>query len=102
MGVFPKDLTDQMQPLWRDRVLVVGTAVYRTSGNLLRVEAEDIQTGNDAPNLFSRLPTPSHAKLNSNDLRESQGKRSGMAAIMGKWPGEETEEEIEAALEQIS
>jgi len=25
-----------------------------------------------------------------------------MAAIMGRWPGDETEEEIEAALEQIS
>jgi len=35
-------------------------------------------------------------------LRKPQGTRSGMAAIMGRWPGEETEEEIEAALEQIS
>ena len=35
-------------------------------------------------------------------LRKSQGTRSGMAAIMGRWPGDETEEEIEAALEHIS
>jgi hypothetical protein len=31
-----------------------------------------------------------------------QGPRSGMAAIMGRWPGDETEKEIHEALECIS
>jgi hypothetical protein len=102
VGVYPEALSDQMQAFWRNRVLVVGTAIYRISGNLLRVEAEDIQAGDDESDLFSRLPTPSHAKLDSGELQRPQGPRSGMAAIMGQWPSDETEEEIEAALEQIS
>jgi hypothetical protein len=102
VGVFPEDLADQLQTLWRTRVLVVGTAVYRASGNLLRVEADDIQNGENAAGLFSQLPTPSHSRLDANRLRRPQGPRSGMAAIMGRWPGDETDEEIEQALERLS
>jgi hypothetical protein len=100
-GVFPEEMSDRLQQLWRTRVLVVGTSVFRASGNLLRIEAESIEDGVTAASLFSKAPTASNAKLDVSRLRKPQGARSGMAAIMGRWPGDETEEEIERALERI-
>ena len=101
-GVYPDEISDRLQELWRQRVLVLGTSVFRASGNLLRVEAESIDDGANASPLFSTPPVASRSRLDANRLRKSQGTRSGMAAIMGRWPGDETEEEIEAALEHIS
>ena len=101
-GVYPVDISDKLQTLWRKRVLVLGTSVFRASGNLLRVEAETIDDGTNAASLFSTFPVASNGRLDPNRLRKSQGSRSGMAAIMNRWPGDESDEEIEAALELIS
>ncbi len=101
-GVYPEELSDDLQVLWRKRVLVLGTSVFRASGNLLRVEAESIESGENAASIFSTPPIANSSRLDSNRLRKLQGPRSGMAAIMGRWPGDETDEEIEEALERIS
>jgi hypothetical protein len=102
VGIFSEDEVDCMQRLWRTSVLVLGTAIYRASGMLLRVDAESVKAGEDEPAVFSRLPIPSSARIDVSRLRKSQGSRSGMAAIMGQWPGDETDEDIEAALEKLS
>lgn len=101
-GVYPDDISDRLQRLWRKRVLVLGSSVFRASGNVLRVEAESIDESANASSLFSTPPVASSSRLDANRLRKTQGTRSGMAAIMGRWPGEETEEEIEQALERVS
>jgi hypothetical protein len=101
-GVYPEEISDQLRKLWKRRVLVLGTSIFRASGNLLRVEAESIEDGANGSSIFSTPPVASASRLDPNRLRKTQGPRSGMAAIMGRWPGDETEEEIEAALEQIS
>jgi hypothetical protein len=101
-GVYPEEISDRLRKLWKRRVLVLGTSIFRASGNLLRVEAESIEDGTNASSIFSTPPVASGSRLDPNRLRKTQGVRSGMAAIMGRWPGDETEEEIEAALEQIS
>jgi len=101
-GVFPEDQSDRMQALWRERVLVLGMAIYRASGRLLRVEAERILPGKGEPSMFSQLPSPPHVKLDTSKFRKPQGPRSGMAAIIGRWPSDESDEEIEQALEKLS
>ena len=101
-GVYPKEISDELQQLWRKRVLVLGTSVFRASGNLLRVEADSIQNGERSAPLFSTLPIANGSRLDANRLRKGQGPRSGMAAIMDRWPGDETEVEISEALEQLS
>lgn len=101
-GVYPEEISNRLQELWRQRVLVLGTSVFRASGNLLRVEAESIEEGANVSSVFSTPPVPSGSRLDPNRLRKPQGTRSGMAALMGRWPGDETDEEIEKALEQIS
>ena len=102
VGVFADDQIDAMQQLWRKRVLVLGTAIYRASGRLLRIDAEVVKPGEDEASVFTRLPTPSQAKLDLSRLRKPQGPRSGMAAIMGQWPGDESDEEVQLALERLS
>jgi hypothetical protein len=101
-GVYPEEISDLLRKLWKRRVLVLGTSIFRASGNLLRVEAESIEDGANASSIFSTPPIASGSRLDPNRLRRTQGTRSGMAAIMGRWPGDETDQEIEAALEQIS
>jgi hypothetical protein len=101
-GVFPEDQIDAIQQLWRKRVVVLGTAVYRASGRLLRIDADKLKLGEHEPSIFSQLPAPRGGKLDLSKLRKPQGARSGMAAIMGRWPGNENDEQIEAALEQLS
>ncbi len=101
-GVYPEEISDLLRKLWQCRVLVLGTSIFRASGNLLRVDAETIEDGANASSIFSTAPVASRSRLDPNRLRKTQGARSGMAAIMGRWPGDETDEEIEAALEQIS
>ena len=102
VGVFADDQMDAMRELWRKQVLVLGTAIYRASGRLLRIDAEIVKPGDAEARIFSRMPTPSHGRLNVSKLRRPQGPRSGMAAIMGRWPGDEFDEEIEAALQRLS
>jgi hypothetical protein len=102
VGVFADEQMDAMQELWRKRVLVLGTAVYRASGRLLRIDAEAVKPGDNEPNIFSRMPSPPSTKIDTSKLRKPQGPKSGISAIIGKWPGDETEEEITAILEELS
>lgn len=41
-------------------------------------------------------------KFDRSVLHQPQGPDSGLNAIMGKWPGDETDEEILALLEEMS
>jgi hypothetical protein len=101
-GVFADEQMDAMQELWRKRVLVLGTAIYRASGRLLRIDAEAVRPGENEPPVFSRMPTPPGTMVDVSTLRKPQGPRSGISAIIGKWPGNETEEEMTAILEELS
>jgi hypothetical protein len=102
VGLFADDQMDIMQTLWRQRVLVRGVAVYRASGRLLRIDADTVTSGDGEAAIFSQMPAPSHAKLDVARFRKLQGSRSGMAAIMGQWPGDESDDEVEVALERLS
>ncbi|MFO0903196.1 MAG: hypothetical protein U0939_09365 [Pirellulales bacterium] len=102
MGVFAVENSEALRSLWQKRVVVCGMAIYRPSGRLLRVDAESIEAGDGESSLFSRLPSPPIATLDHQTLRQTQGPRSGVNALIGNWPGDETDEEIEALLERFS
>jgi hypothetical protein len=101
-GVLPEGSIEDVKPLLNRRVLVLGRAVYRVSGRLLRVDAARVLAGERESSIWSRMPEPGTAKVDTSRLRRPQGPRSGMAAIMGHWPGDESDEAIEAALEKLS
>jgi hypothetical protein len=90
---------DRLRSLWGQNVVVSGLAVFRPSGKVLRVEADNITlaTGSDLE-IWSAEPVPLGATLDAKALRKPQGPRSGVNAIFGKWPGDETDEEFEALL----
>ena len=101
-GVFTEGDIGQLAQLFQRDVLVLGKAVYRPSGRLLRIDASEILNATDEDQFFSKLPVPRMVKR---DVREpfgfQQGK-GGIGAIFGKWPGDESDDQIAAALEELS
>ena len=101
-GVVAGGEIGNLSELWQQRVLVLGTAVYRPSGSLLRVDADQVSLAEGEPSLWSRMPEPSRSPLEKMRLRIPQGPKSGLAVIIGRWPGEESDDEIDAALKELS
>jgi len=84
-------------------VLVLGWVQYKPSGRVLRIDAEDIRPAQKEDIAFwSRLPSPQLPEADLTIFRYPQGPRSGVAAVLGHWPGNETDEEINAWLREIS
>lgn len=92
----------QLAQLFGEQVIVSGTAVFRASGALLRIEAESVEPAGPDAAVWARTPTPLFRVMDSATLRQPQGPRSGVNAVVGRWPGDETDEEIAAALRELS
>jgi hypothetical protein len=101
-GVLLNGQLESVSQLLAKRVLVLGKAVYRPSGRLLRVDAENLRPASEADAFFSRIPAPSRKKLDVRQIIREQTPKRGLAAIIGQWPGDETDEEIEVALRDLS
>jgi hypothetical protein len=83
--------------------MVIGQAKFRPSGALLRIEAERIDPASDNDlAIFSDAPSPLVEAVDARDLRRTQSSTTGLAAIFGQWPGDETDEQVEAALAELS
>jgi len=84
------------------RVLVLGKAIYRPSGRLLRIDAENVQQTSENDTFFSKMPSPSRRRLDVRQIVREQSQKRGVAAIIGKWPGDETDDVIAEALQELS
>ena len=82
-------------------VLVEGKALFKPSGSVLRVEADAMAPGTQTDRFFSVPPKPTGAQFDLTRLRQPQRAGTGVGAIFGKWPGDETEEELLAALKEM-
>ena len=77
------------------RVAIEGRAFSRPSGRVSIVDVDYLGPAREhGDELFERVPGPLPAPL-------LQDERSGVAAIFGTWPGDETDEELLAALERV-
>ena len=86
------DEMDQMREFFGKRVLVLGKAVYRPSGSLLRIDAHAIEHGQGQPGIFSRIPPPRSRNIPS--ARKVAGQEGdSLSAYFGSWPGDETDEQ---------
>jgi len=101
-GVLVEGGIEQLAQFFQKRVLVLGKSVFRPSGRLLRIDAHEVSLAGQESTIWSRLPTPGSGRLEAGLLRKPQGPKSGAAAIIGRWPGEETDEDIRKTLEEIS
>lgn len=88
--------------LWGKRARVSGITKFRPSGAVLRIEAESVLEAQGEPSLFTGMPRPVLRELDLRSLHEPQGPRSGVAAIFGKWPGDESDAELEHAISELS
>jgi hypothetical protein len=88
-------------PLFRTQILVLGRAVFRPSGQLLRIDAEEIMSAGDDQMFFARIPTPRGRSLTRRAALLPKSRHKGIAAIIGQWPGEESDEELRKILEEI-
>jgi hypothetical protein len=88
-----------LSALWGKLAVISGLAVFRPSGALLRIEADHVAPalGNDMA-IFSEIPRATPDELDLRSLRKPQGARSGVNAIFGKWPGDESDEEFAALI----
>lgn len=85
-----------------ERVLVLGTAIYSPTGNLLRIDADDVTRSSDESNFFSSVPRPASTDFEVDEVRREQEHKRGLSAIIGLWPGDESDEEVAAALKELS
>ena len=82
-------------------VVAEGQAVFRPSGSLLRLEAEAIRVSVEEDRFFSKLPLGTSEITFAQQIKRPQMESSGASAVFGRWPGDETEEEILTALREM-
>jgi hypothetical protein len=101
-GVLIEGDIEGLGPLLNQRALVLGKAVYRASGRLLRIDAEAVVHAPDEGRFFSTIPKPVRQRFDLRERVREQQHKTGLAAVLGRWPGDETEEEIRQALKELS
>ena len=88
----------QLTRLFGTRVVVSGLAQFRPSGKLLVIDVEHIGPARDGDVLFESVPKATARPVASLLPQEDT---AGVAAFFGTWPGDETDEELLAALKDI-
>jgi hypothetical protein len=102
-GIAEPGQKQRLQDLWGKTVVVAGTAYFTPAGGLLRIEAEQVRPASSREEGLWGSPPRSLSRSSSRRaVRVPQGPRSGLNAILGRWPGDETDEEITEALERLS
>lgn len=101
-GVLVEGDVCDLQGLLNRPVTVYGKAVYRPSGRLLRIEAEEIVRASEGDRFFATIPRGTAPASHLQQTINEQATRRGIAAIIGKWPGDETDEQIQEALDRLS
>ncbi|AUX48533.1 uncharacterized protein SOCE26_100710 [Sorangium cellulosum] len=97
-AVDPSDLAR----LFGQPAIVSGMAKFRPSGKVLRVEAERIDPATGDLAVWSTMPRPLDVPTDPYRFRVPQGPNSGIAALLGSIPMDDTEEEFLAAIEALS
>jgi hypothetical protein len=102
-GVMESDEGLSMMPgLFGKPVLVLGSAIYRPSGRLLRIDAVGIEDGKDAPRLFAKIPQPQATRRPvPARLKVSETGKRGVPAFFGIWPGDESDADMTRLVKQI-
>lgn len=101
-GIATDQIAEQLNDAWGMHVLVQGQISFQASGKVSHIDAEAVtKTTSDKTAMWSRAPRPlgvSQQLL----LPVSQSPRSGIAQLIGRWPGDESDDEVEEALKAFS
>lgn len=100
-GVLTVGDIEQLRPLQDRWVTIFGKAVYRPTKKPLRIDAEEVILASDEEKLFSKIPEPVPKQFNFSETVRGPDEM-GISTVMGKWPGDETDEQVEQALKELS
>lgn len=98
-GVLQEGDPELLKKYFGREITIFGKAVYRPSGSLLRIDAQEIADTTEGREAFSSIPE-ALSKTNRVE-RKPQSSRSGVAAFFDTWPGEETDAELLTALGEL-
>jgi hypothetical protein len=98
-GVLLEGDPSLLQQYFGREITVFGKAVYRPSGSLLRIDAQEFLGTSEGREFFSSIPQAMSAPARTD--RKPQPVKRGGAAFFGTWPGEESDEELLAALGEL-
>jgi hypothetical protein len=97
-GVLVEGDMELLKEFLNHEILVEGKAVYRPSGQVLRIDVEAFRSGKGEPDVWSEVPPPLSRKRSRSSFQVRQGPGSGVPAFFGTWPGDESEEELLQAI----
>ena len=100
-GVLTEGEISRVTDFFGQDVLVLGKAIYRPSGRLLRIDADEVMLAGEHDQFFSAIPKPRRARYDLREVLREQQHKNGISAIFGKWPGDETDEDIARALQEL-
>jgi hypothetical protein len=90
-----------MLPLFGKRVLIFGKAHFRPSGNLLRVDATHFRAATENDSFFAKIPLPIGGRTVKPLAAHREKMTRGLNAALGQWPGDESDDEIQAARKEL-
>jgi uncharacterized protein (DUF433 family) len=97
---FAKAIEPQiLSTLLGKNVVVSGTAHFTKEGALLILEAAQIDIAKERDlRIWGQVPRPFRRPFDMSGFKAERG----LSAIVGKWPGNETDEEVRLALKELS
>ena len=102
-GILPRIDPSNYAHLWGKKVTIEGEIHFRPSGAVSLIAADHIQAATEGDSLWEHAPRPRPRSLSDlaprNPLPHGQ---SGFARIFGRLPEDETNEDTEASLQEIS
>ncbi len=100
-GVLVEGNIEELARLLNRRVLTFGRAVFRPSGRLLRVDVDEFRAAEASDEFFAKMPKPMGGIRPKPSPREREKMAEALRSVIGQWPGDETDEQIEAALKEL-
>jgi hypothetical protein len=89
---------ETLREFFNKDVVVEGLGVFRPSGSLLRVDADAIALASSQDEFFRRVPAAVAQRDYHQLARLKAGEKSAFAQLRGWLPGDESDEEFDAAL----
>lgn len=87
------DDVERLGEFFGKRVLVLGKAVYRPSGTLLRLDAHAVEQGEGQPRIFSKVPAARGWRSPVTRTVNAAQSWGVLSSYFGSWPGDETDAE---------
>jgi len=95
------DQIEYLKSLLGRSITIVGKAVYRPSGSVLRIDAEGVEEGEAASKLFAQIPPPISRRVPATRIRPADQQKNWMDAFFGSWPGDESDQDLLEMLSEI-